>query len=447
MLMALRTLVAFALLAPLAGAAPAVATITEYDIPPAGAAGSHAPRFVMAGSDGNLWFTDAGAQRGIGRVSPAGEFLPLIARTAAPIDISQGPSSVAWTEPAGMYERLQTGDIFPGWSAAGAGTVYAILKTPDNDTFWTGRQTSDSRSKLCSFPLADGFGDCRTGPVVATTPPTDVTLGPDGKLWVAGFESDSVHRYSTDELEELEVTFPAGSRPFRIASGPDGDLWVTSFGADAIDRVTPTGVRTRFPLPAGAAPKDIAGGPDGALWFTESGTASIGRITTDGAITHYPVPTRAGSGRSRPAFGSRGGTRLDRRACRRERHSGGPCPSLPRSRSGFSGVRDAGGSGPGSSAGRLRPARTASASADVSSGRRCGAAATARWRGPSTRPGTGRTRVARASQSSSASRPDRGAGRRCPRCQPGVSEVIRVHVREPPATLQAGFYGLQEADR
>src|SRR5215210_1949615 len=295
MLMALRTLVAFALLAPLAGAAPAVATITEYDIPPAGAAGSHAPRFVMAGSDGNLWFTDAGAQRGIGRVSPAGEFLPLIARTAAPIDISQGPSSVAWTEPAGMYERLQTGDIFPGWSAAGAGTVYAILKTPDNDTFWTGRQTSDSRSKLCSFPLADGFGDCRTGPVVATTPPTDVTLGPDGTLWVAGFESDSVHRYSTDELEELEVTFPAGSRPFRIASGPDGDLWVTSFGADAIDRVTPTGVRTRFPLPAGAAPKDIAGGPDGALWFTESGTASIGRITTDGAITHYPVPTSASS--------------------------------------------------------------------------------------------------------------------------------------------------------
>jgi sugar lactone lactonase YvrE len=131
--------------------------------------------------------------------------------------------------------------------------------------------------------------------VVATTPPTGITLGPDNKLWMAGFESDSVHRFSTDKLEELEVTFPAGSRPFRIASGTDGNLWVTSFGADAIDRVTPTGVRTRFPLPAGAAPKDIAAGPDGALWFTESGTGSIGRIATDGAITHYPIPTSSSS--------------------------------------------------------------------------------------------------------------------------------------------------------
>jgi streptogramin lyase len=283
-------------IAALAWAAPVGAVqITEYTIEPGSAAGTHQPRFIMYGSDGNFWFTDGGTAPAIGRLNPNGEFLPPISRPAQPTDISQAPgaTSVAWTEQTVLRERLANGEIFPAWSAGTAGTIYAVLDIP-SDLLFTGRQASNSTSKLCDFPLTDmSFVDCETGPVVATTPPTDITLGPDGKFWVAGFESDTVHRHSTEMFEELEVTFPAGSRPHRIASGPDGNLWVTSYGASAIDRVTPAGLRTRFPLPPGTAPKDIAVGPDGALWFTEEGANAIGRITTAGEITHYPVPTPA----------------------------------------------------------------------------------------------------------------------------------------------------------
>jgi hypothetical protein len=64
-------------------------------------------------------------------------------------------------------------------------------------------------------------------------------------------------------------------------------------GASAIDRITPAGVRTRFPLPAtGLEPNDITLGPDGALWFTEYSGNAIGRMTIDGTVTNtFPVPT------------------------------------------------------------------------------------------------------------------------------------------------------------
>jgi virginiamycin B lyase len=250
----------------------------------------------MFATDGNVWFADGGSAPAIGRLNPNGEFLPPIARPLGPTEIVQRPTTggVAWTEQTHIRDRLTTGDIYPLWSAAGEGVVYALLTLPDGSVAWTGRKTSDSTSRLCRSPgVPDGFGTCKIGPVVPSTPPTDVTLGPDGKIWVAGYESDTVHRHSLDALEELEVTFPAGSRPHRIASGPDGNLWVTSYGADAIDRLTPAGVRTRFQLPAGSGPKDIIAGPDGALWFTESGANAIGRITTAGEITHNPVPTPA----------------------------------------------------------------------------------------------------------------------------------------------------------
>jgi hypothetical protein len=92
---------------------------------------------------------------------------------------------------------------------------------------------------------------------------------------------------------DLEIDPPAGSGPGRIALGPDGNLWVTMAGASAIDRITPAGVRMRFPLPAGGlVPNDITLGPDGALWFTEYNGNAIGRMTTDGTVTNtFPVPT------------------------------------------------------------------------------------------------------------------------------------------------------------
>jgi hypothetical protein len=75
-----------------------------------------------------------------------------------------------------------------------------------------------------------------------------------------------------------------------LTVGPDGNLWITPMlGPDAagfITRITPGGVITEFTIPAtGGYPHTIATGPDGALWFTEGRTADgIGRIRVPASV-------------------------------------------------------------------------------------------------------------------------------------------------------------------
>jgi virginiamycin B lyase len=123
--------------------------------------------------------------------------------------------------------------------------------------------------------------------------PFGIAAGPDGSLWFAESNSDTIGRITpTGGISE----FPAGNaEPEMITSGPDGNLWFTQGnGKGQIGRITPTGKTTFFPVPTqfpGLA--GIAQGPDGNLWFTESqGSANqIGRITPAGVVTEFPIPT------------------------------------------------------------------------------------------------------------------------------------------------------------
>jgi YD repeat-containing protein len=124
---------------------------------------------------------------------------------------------------------------------------------------------------------------------------TDITVAPDGKLWLTLNEASAIIRLrATGYGIELKSDLAAGSLPARITTGPDGAMWFTEFGGNRIGRITPGGAVTEFDLPRpGVGPHDITTGPDGALWFTEYNDAgnAIGRITTDGKITEYAIPT------------------------------------------------------------------------------------------------------------------------------------------------------------
>jgi streptogramin lyase len=125
--------------------------------------------------------------------------------------------------------------------------------------------------------------------------PSTITTGPDGNLWFSEDFGGHIGRITTGGvITEFSPPTP-NSNPDFITGGPDGNVWFAESGANNIGRITPEGVITEFPVPTpGSAPQGIANGPDGNLWFTENVGDKVGRITPAGTITEFPLPS-AGS--------------------------------------------------------------------------------------------------------------------------------------------------------
>ena len=117
--------------------------------------------------------------------------------------------------------------------------------------------------------------------------PQGIAGGPDGALWFANSEGNSIGRITPGGV--VSIFKDASIRyPFEITAGPDGALWFTNNRGDSIGRITTGGVVTSYSDPSIHWPEGITAGPDGALWFTNNAPAgSIGRITTSGEVTNF----------------------------------------------------------------------------------------------------------------------------------------------------------------
>lgn len=280
-----------AALASLALAAPAPAvTVTEFDANPGEIS---VPLNIVAGADGNLWWTEIGSEPGIGRMSPTGERFPVIPDGNNPIDLAAAPSGwVSWVSQEGFGRRSPSGFVTRETVNFRAG---AITLTPADQIRFGGAEGTTA-TVICSpkDPSSDHLeaeSNCaaeKNGNRVE-----GIAAAPDGTLWASVSKSNAVFISSTASFGfTTRVDLPAGSDPVGIAVGPEGNAWVAMWEADAIDRVTPTGARTRFLLPPGSRPNDLVLGPDGAFWIVEAGTGRIARMTTGGTLTgEYPVPS------------------------------------------------------------------------------------------------------------------------------------------------------------
>jgi virginiamycin B lyase len=268
-------------MASFATAAPA-ATIAEF---PIGTPGSHIPRFIKAGPDGNLWFTDRGSGGGIARISPAGEAFAPIGATIDATDLAFGSDgTLYWVGDSKRGRRDPSGFVTETKTVDAAATIVS----PDGMLYWGEEVPLIGGPAWCEEELSDPGSSCSEGKGKFT----GFAFDPSGALWGVAPSANLVLNLNGPDGALVEL--PAGSDPRRIALGSDGNLWVTMFAANAIDRITPAGLRTRFPLPAGSKPFDIVAGPDGALWFTEFGSSKIGRITTAGVVTNeFATPTPA----------------------------------------------------------------------------------------------------------------------------------------------------------
>ncbi|MDX6698475.1 MAG: hypothetical protein QOE65_1872 [Solirubrobacteraceae bacterium] len=289
-------------------AAPADAvTITEFPVEAGAPAGQHIPYFIVTGADGNLWFTDPGPRRGIGRITPGGARISPLPVTAPPFDVIAGADgAMYWTEdesPAdqGHVVRYAANGTRTELARNGA-KPWALARASDGSTWWTEQNysspTPGEGNYVChaTNPIAWSGATCFVSRAGGSPPRlTGLALAPNDALWFASYEDGRLGRFdlSNDKMDRSVMV--QGSGLYRVARGPDGNMWAVDYKGSRILRVASDGTAVGtglIDLAAGRGPNDIVAGPDGALWFTEFDANRIGRMTTDGVLTNeFAVPT------------------------------------------------------------------------------------------------------------------------------------------------------------
>lgn len=189
----------------------------------------------------------------------------------------------------------------------GGRTANIVVSATDEDGTWSGSDVfvaADHVTPVYRFDGTTGAFDDAVGNGAALSLPTDMVIGPDGLLYVAGFGSSNVQRFnpSTNALVDTFVSAGSGglNQASGLAFGADGNLYV---GDHANDRVLKyngtTGAFIREFVTAASGglngPASLRFGADGHLYVSSSLTDNILRYNgTTGAFLDEFVA--AGSG-------------------------------------------------------------------------------------------------------------------------------------------------------
>jgi streptogramin lyase len=223
--------------------------LTEFPVPTS----ASNPFDIVAGADGNLWFTELDAGK-IGRATPNGVITEfgLASPASQPRGIAAGPDGNIW------------------FTTITAKTI--------------GRITPQGTITEFTIPWSGAI-------------PRGIAAGPDGNLWFTDSGGLSIGRVTPSGVI-TRFTIPWTSDTVRnIVLGPDGNLWFTELVGNRIGRITPSGSMTQFPLPrTGEGALGIAAGPDGGIWYTANNVSRVGRLdTSSGQITEYRLPNAGSS--------------------------------------------------------------------------------------------------------------------------------------------------------
>jgi streptogramin lyase len=268
------------------GVAALDGTVKEFTIP-----GASQLQDITLGPDGNMWFTDSGANF-FGSISPDGKTIhtyPTLQPGGRPRGIAAGPDGNLYICDSGLsqiYVESTAGvQINRQHVPTANAKPYEIVNGGDGYLYFT----------EFAAPISAGSGQIGVitpSPYSVTEVPTPNTtigplgigLGPDGHVWFTEYGNDHVGQVIGSGPSATVKEFSAGSGahgPSGLATGYDRKLWLAMDGAastlEQFDTTTDT-VTNTYTLPTpGESAYEIITGPDGNLWYsTQSNT--IGRI-------------------------------------------------------------------------------------------------------------------------------------------------------------------------
>ena len=233
---------------------PRTGFITEFPT------GGEFPNSIVAGPDGNLWFTLAVSNE-IGRSTQTGVVTRFRVPTPLPPGFEpQGPIGII----VGHDGRL--------WFAENSQSQLGAI---DPGTL-----------RIKEYPLPPGTG------------PWHLTIGRDHMFWVTEFALTSQIGRVNHMGRQVRgyAVAPTIALASGITLGRDLRVWFPAPGANSIGAISVSGTIAMYPLPAirigDRVPAYITTGPDGNLWFTEQAANNIGRMRPDGTVLgEFAIPT------------------------------------------------------------------------------------------------------------------------------------------------------------
>jgi streptogramin lyase len=197
---------------------------------------------------------------------------------------------------------------YKGVFASGSGQFVGIRFGPDGNLYASSfgpgqvlRFNGTTGAPMGVFATMDSFGQ-----------PSGMVFGPDGNLYVTQEDQSpspdgSVFRFNGSTGQFMDVFVSPGSGGLKIAAGltfgPNGDLFVTGFETDGVLRYDgTTGAFTGTFASGGGldSPCDVQFGPDGNLYVSSAATDQILRYS--GATGAFMDVFASGSGLDGPCF-------------------------------------------------------------------------------------------------------------------------------------------------
>ncbi len=276
------------------------------------------PSEIASGPDGALWFTERSCNQ-IGRITTSGAITeyPLPACTngcnlfapggPSPVGIAAGPDGALWFAESGANAigRITTSGAITIYTLPNPHAPNYFNNIPESITagadgaMWFSEAGSNNIGRITTSGVISQYNLC----TLTSSPLCSVfiwgsqalTLGPDGNVWFAGFNSfGSVAGSISPALQVTEYSLNIPDA-VAIAAGPDDELWFLGDGACTrmtgqyfIAKSTTSGTSVSYSDPVCSQGLGITPGPDGALWYSLTSNL-IGRVTTSGNITKYPV--------------------------------------------------------------------------------------------------------------------------------------------------------------
>jgi streptogramin lyase len=251
---------------------------------------SAAPNGITVGPDGNLWFVE-GAARQIGRMKMDGSVVEFPTRCSPSGFIMAGPNENVWfpencssTDPDFAHQNF-IGEVSTGEFAGGIfehfvgydKSVQDLVWAPDGNIWFT-ENNANAVGQL------NEFGMLIESAIPSGSGLSHIAAGPDGNVWFPENTAPTKLGRSTSAGAILEFDWPDSTTKLNsITTGSDGNLWLT--GADDVWRVAigeSSILPTKYPLSVGSTPTSITQGADQQLWFVEFFGDKIGVIYLDG---------------------------------------------------------------------------------------------------------------------------------------------------------------------
>src|SRR6185295_7942403 len=270
------------------------------------------PFSITSGSDGDIWFTDHGFNRAIGKADIGTEPPPIVEFDGIQRDqIPSDRDGTLWYTSDKGQNETQAINFMDPWQdkdrfrcekvGLKEGATGEIEYSTSSKTLIANIQKALSPLLgVKNFSLTStGFALIVTyeGALSETDVPQitcEVVFSQKGTFVMKTFTQGAHDAIGSMDpsgkiIGEFNTGLNAASSPQAITAGSDGNVWFTDTGATpAIGRVSPGGEITEYGLNGGARPAGITAGPDGNLWFTNAGAnPGIGRITPGGEITEF----------------------------------------------------------------------------------------------------------------------------------------------------------------